>query len=76
MVEQAFLFLLPVEGIEPVVTAVMSTELFKCGSAEKNKDRRKLAFPRQKLDHVRVKVNPNNEKETSQLSDAWNRIEK
>lgn len=36
MVKQHFLVLLLVEGIEPVVTVIMSTELFESASVEKN----------------------------------------
>lgn len=38
MVEEDFLFLLPIEGVEPLVTTVTSTELLKSGSAQNNKD--------------------------------------
>ena len=38
MVEENFLFLLPVDGIEPRVTTVTNAKLLKSGSAENNKE--------------------------------------
>lgn len=47
MVKQNFLFLLPVEGTEPVVTTITNTELLKCESVEKNKSKGTFANRRQ-----------------------------
>lgn len=45
MVKEHFLFLLPLEGIEPLVTMVMSTELFKGGSVKNNDNNQVIQVP-------------------------------
>lgn len=57
MVKENFLFLLPLEGIEPLVTMVMSTELFEGGSVKNNDKNQMIPFlPTESYKHQYVSL--------------------